>query len=175
MVNILEARNKNKKKFKKRQERPWDFDISADKENEIKEEKTENLNVFNINKDTDIEKKIEPAKNIEKKVIEPKKTVIKKPIIYTDSLYTLKEMILMYLSENLSSENTLITKPIFISDLTTNCGSTISSVKKTLQRLEINGAIERVKSKSGQGGCTVYKIIREEYEKIKEFKKIASS
>lgn len=114
--------------------------------------------------------------------IEIKKTQDKKKgkLDTFSSLIGLQREIVYQIYEECKISRSKVTKPLSIEHIAEHCNSTISSVKKSIQRLESKNIIIRVDYKLGRGGWTKYElpeniysdIIHNEYNtKNKKFKK----
>lgn len=71
-----------------------------------------------------------------------------------------EKKVIIYLSQNPSYEemNKLLTKPINQSIMSKETGIPITTLKKSIQRLEKKGFIDRSSFKAGRDGWTIYSI-----------------
>lgn len=77
---------------------------------------------------------------------------------YFSSLVGLERKIVFFIYENCKVSRNKITNPLSVERLSVGCQATVSSVKKTVQRLEKKKIILRKKFKNGRAGWTQYEL-----------------
>lgn len=84
-----------------------------------------------------------------------------------------EKKIIIYLSTqiNKKNDNVYTTNAISLSDLSITTSIPITTLKKSIQRIEKKGYIARVKFKSGRDGWTIYSFSDETYKQILELNK----
>ena len=63
-------------------------------------------------------------------------------------------------------EHNTITTPVYLDQLALELGHPITTLKKTIQKLEQKGLIKRETFKSGRGGWTIYSIDQKTRDKL---------
>ena len=88
------------------------------------------------------------------------------PFFIFERLSLTEIKLLKYIGSKINKDgNTL---PMYLSDLTLEVGHPITTLKKTIQRLENKGFLKRVSYKAGRGGWTIYSMTKEVKDKLEK-------
>ncbi len=82
------------------------------------------------------------------------------------SLVGLQRKIVVFLFEMTSAARSSSTGPVTLEHLSYSCETSVSSVKKTLQRLETKSFFKRIEFKNGRGGWTKYELHNEVFQEL---------
>ena len=180
-----------RKEFKKKSYRPWLLDDSLcevvdDIPNKVKENQIIESNKSQtapiskplesqtevISKPNDSQTKVntEPNESQNKDLIKANINnayLYQKPVLtHLISLSGLQRKLTLFIYEACKATKNRATPPIGIEYIIAFCETTISSVKKALQRLEDKGVIKRLQYKRGRGGWTIYELSHHIFQEI---------
>ena len=82
------------------------------------------------------------------------------------SLVGLQRRVVLFLYELCRSQGKRLTEAVSISNVATNCETTVRAAQETIRRLEVKGFIRRVGYKNGRGGWTTYELPEGFYKEL---------
>ena len=87
-------------------------------------------------------------------------------IVEFSSLVGLQRALVIFLYGSCKAARSYETEKLSIEHIAKSCETSVSSAKKTLQRLEQKNFLQRVKFKDGRGGWTIYELKNEVFQDL---------